>query len=99
VADVRKILGDCMGVKLSARRDGDPHLCFTIMVENDGEWFERMGASSAWLDELIDVLQQARDYCAKHHAPDIAKRAPGFPPNTQFGWKIKKRSNPRRKKP
>jgi hypothetical protein len=74
--------GDCMGVRLVQRDRDDKHICFEVLVEDDEVWHTMGGrTSSAWLDELIDVLQKARA-SMKHHAPDKHE-------GRQYGWTFK----------
>lgn len=81
--------GHCIGVKLRPRAAKDPHILLSLEIEDDEAWHEKdFSISSHWLDELIEQLQAARAYCVAQEA-DIVKAAPGFPPNTQFGWKFK----------
>lgn len=54
--------GDCLGVALEPRDgdDGDLHVAFRIIVEDDGNWFFSNGdASSAWLPDLLEQFQRA----------------------------------------
>lgn len=70
--DHKKIIkifkGDCTGVVLEHRKDwenpNDIHVCFFLIVEDDGDWFEsKTGtASSYWIDDMIEQLQCARDW-------------------------------------
>ena len=69
---------NCFGVILSARGKDDPHVCFTIIVEDDGNWFvSKNGQSSSfWLPELIGVLAEVDDWLADN----CTKESGGF------GW-------------
>lgn len=82
--------GDCMGVKISERGPGDPHLMFTLEVEDDENWFEKETVSSAWIDELIEQLQIAQTYLETQE-PDIHN-------NIQYGWKTKKSKKSKKSK-
>jgi len=76
-------LGTCFGVGLSWRGPNDKHVCFTILTEDDGSWFASdNSASSAWLPECIQVIQEAYDWVKKHCKPDKYK-------GIQCGWKFK----------
>ena len=68
----REFKGDCMGVRLVQRGPDDKHICFQLLVED---------SSSYWLDELIEVLQNARA-SMKHHSPDKVN-------GRQYGWRFK----------
>jgi hypothetical protein len=77
--DHKKIIkvfkGSCIGVVLEHREDwenpNDPHVCFFLIVEDDGNWFESSTgiASSYWLPETIEQLNLAlewmQEYCHK----------------------------------
>jgi hypothetical protein len=79
--------GECLEVHVHERAEGDPHLAVSIGGEDDGEWFEDMTFSSAWIDELITQLQLAQAFL-KTQEPDIA--GPDHPEaGKQFGWKAR----------
>lgn len=65
---IKVFKGDCHGVVLEKRKDwenpNDPHVCFFLIVEDDGNWFEsKTGvSSSAWIDDVIEQLQIARNW-------------------------------------
>jgi hypothetical protein len=77
--DHKKIIkvfkGDCHGVVLEKRKDwenpNDPHVCFFLIVEDDGNWFEsKTGISdSYWLPDTIEqltlALEWVKEYCRK----------------------------------
>ena len=65
--------GECVGVRLTQRNTDDPHIMFTLLVEDDGNWFplssddpleggSRYGGdfSSHWIDETLDMLKAAK---------------------------------------
>lgn len=72
---IKAFKGQCTGVVLENRKDwenpNDPHVCFFLIVEDDGNWFESKTGhtSSYWIDDTIEQLQIARDwmneYCRK----------------------------------
>ena len=74
----REFKGDCMGVRLVQRGPDDKHICFQLLVEGRGSGSY---SSSYWLDELIEVLQNARA-SMKHHSPDKVN-------GRQYGWRFK----------
>lgn len=76
--------GNCIGVRLEERGPNDPHICFTLMVENDENWFDKMSVSSYWLDETIAVLQVAKDAIERRGEPDIDEKTGGT-----YGYKFK----------
>lgn len=55
-----KFLGNCFGVKIEERENYNPLV--TLMVEDDGEWFNKVEFDSAWIDEIMDALQGAKNY-------------------------------------
>lgn len=62
--------GECAGVGLSDR--GDNHVMFSVLVEDDGNWFTTSATfSSAWLDELIGKLTEARSHMSKRYRREI----------------------------
>jgi hypothetical protein len=79
--NTKDFLGRCMGVRLKARGAGDPHITFTLLVEDDGTWHEKNTISSFWIEELIGVLQQALVFC-KSQKPDVVK-------GRQYGWRFR----------
>jgi hypothetical protein len=85
----KEFLGDCIGVRLTPRGPSDKHAMVALLVEDDGRWNEtHFRVSSHWLDETIEQLQTARRFLDTQ-TPDIVADAPGFPPNKQFGWRLK----------
>jgi hypothetical protein len=52
--------GNCHGVNLVHRSQNDPHALVQIFTEDDETWYRQMTFDSAWLDELIKVLQTAQ---------------------------------------
>ncbi len=84
--------GKCIGVRLTPRGDTsaphtpqpDTHILITLMVEDDGNWFEKdFCVSSSWLNEMIDVLTAAKNYCETQE-PDISTLD-----GKQYGWRFK----------
>ena len=70
---------DQFGVVLSERGPDDPHVRFTVIGEDDGNWFvSEGGASSSWLSELISVLNEAHRWITRNCA-----REP-----SGFGWRF-----------
>ncbi len=77
-----KFLGECRGVVLAPRGDDDPHVMFSLVTEDDGNWFDEEGVSSEedgyaqgggsshWLDETIAMLVAARDYIRANCEPE-----------------------------
>lgn len=62
-------LGDCFGVVLTKRGPNDPHVCFTIIVEDDGTWAERSESSFYWMKDLQDVLKASTKFVKKFCIP------------------------------
>lgn len=58
-----KFLGSIWGIDITQRPDDYKGLAVQILEEDDGNWFE-VGEwfDDAWLDDLIEVLQQAKAY-------------------------------------
>jgi hypothetical protein len=52
---------DCHGVKVTDQH-GTPFQLVTLLTEDDEQWFEGETFSAHWLDEVISVLQRARDH-------------------------------------
>lgn len=60
---VLAILGVQHGVGFYHREEGDKHLCFKILVEDDENWFpSEHGASSWWFNELKELLVYVEKY-------------------------------------
>lgn len=79
----RTFKGECMGVRLVPRDSENSHIYFEVMVEDDELWHPKLLASSAWLDELIAVLQEARAAIQQAGVPDVAGDG------RQYGWRFK----------
>lgn len=78
--DYRKaFFGNQKGVLLSNRAPNDPHVVFTIITEDDGQWF--MGGDSVtsgyWLKDLQQVLKEAEVWLDNFATKD------------QWGWIFK----------
>jgi len=76
-----KFKGQCVGVSLDKRGIEDDHILISLLIEDDEEWFKKLSISSSWLDEMIDVLNQAKEF-VKTQEPDIID-------NVQYGFKFK----------
>lgn len=79
------ILGDCYGVMLHPRGINDLHVCFTILVEDDGYWYikKNTGGSSHWLSDLRTQLFSAEEWCKQFTLPDIGEYG------IQYGYRFK----------
>lgn len=79
------ILGDCYGVMLRPRGINDLHVCFTILVEDDGYWYikKNTGGSSHWLSDLRTQLFNAEEWYKQFTLPDIGKDG------IQYGYRFK----------
>jgi len=64
---------NCFGVVLSERTSDDPHVCFTIIVEDDGNWFVngKDAASAVWVGELHELLGEANRWMVEHCKKDV----------------------------
>jgi len=60
--------GSCFGVTLGWRGAEDPHVVFTIVCEDDGNWSVKTegSASTGWLHEVIRKLEEAQAWCDEH---------------------------------
>ncbi len=85
--------GRCIGVRLTPRlcteeryfNQPDTHIIVTLLVEDDGNWFDKdYSVSSGWLEEMIQMLTAAKAFCETQD-PDISKLD-----GKQYGWKFKK---------
>ena len=80
VDTLAEFLGSCFGVILTRRGREDPHICFQIVVEDDGNWFvSENGGDSYWLAELHEQMGRAIEWCKNNAQPD--KR--------NIGWKVR----------
>lgn len=85
---VQAFLGSCKGVGLQPRGTGDPHVCFVILTEDDGNWFASSNSTSSyWLPELITQMQAAQAWCENNCDKD-----------GPWGWKFKEAPKKARKK-
>lgn len=75
-------LGGCYGVLLKERNiyHNDKHVLVQLIVEDDGIWHipYKANGSSHWFEDIINVLQEAHEWCEKHCEKD-----------GQYGWKFK----------
>lgn len=78
-------IGHQFAVGLRPRARQDRHVCFTILSEDDGTWFlsSGEGSSSYWLPELLQVLEEAREWCISNC--DLDEAADG----EAWGWKFR----------
>jgi len=78
-------LGKCFGVILKKREARDPHVCFMVIVEDDGNWLvSENGGSSSWFPDLIQQLTIAHEWCKENCDPDISKDN-----GRQYGWRFR----------
>ena len=77
-------VGRQFAVGLRPRAKQDRHVCFTILSEDDGTWFlsSGSGSSSYWLPELVQVLEEAKAWCAANCDLDEAN-------GKVWGWKFR----------
>jgi hypothetical protein len=88
VSQFKEFKGRCMGVRLTPRGEDDPHILYEFIVEDDENWYEKVGgSSSSWLDEQMSVLQEAKDWLSRNADPDMCEISPGNV--RQFGWKFR----------
>jgi hypothetical protein len=89
VTRIKEFKGECVGIRLTQRAENDLHICFTTLVEDDENWYEKDGGSfsSHWLNENISVLQEAKDWLEKNADPEMCEITAGKV--LQFGWKFR----------
>ena len=69
--EIHSEFGDCKGIALSLRGPDDPHICFTILTEDDGNWHVSSGRSSAyWLADLEEVMGRINTWLEQHADKD-----------------------------
>jgi hypothetical protein len=78
--EVASVIGKQFAITIERRQAGDSHLCFQLWTEDDENWSRVDMFSSAWVDDLIDVLQTSKQWCEKHAKPDKIGRK-------VFGWR------------
>jgi hypothetical protein len=67
-------LGACCGIGLKKRGDGDPHVVFYFLVEDDGNWFvSQNGLSSFWVFDFNRVWSEAQSWMRENCDPDNDK--------------------------
>jgi len=78
---IHVIKGECHGVVLSLRGEGDPHIVFRSIIEDDENWFiNKAGSSSSfWLQDHIDVMKKAKKWLKKNCVES----------HGGFGWSIR----------
>jgi hypothetical protein len=62
-----EIKGGCFGVRIDKPLAGGEYEAITLMVEDDENWFDKVSFSGFWLEDIIAVLQEAKDYLATLH--------------------------------
>jgi hypothetical protein len=60
-----KFLGECFGIEIKDNGHDNNYKLLSVMVQNDEVWFNKEEFSSYWLDDLINVLTQAKNYINK----------------------------------
>lgn len=55
-----QIQGECIGLDFSKRGNGDDHAMLQLYVEDDNSWFRQMTVSSAYIDDFLMVLTEAK---------------------------------------
>ena len=61
------ILGSQFGIALLQRGENDPHVCLSILSEDDKNWFmSKEDWSSFWLQDLQYVLLLTQEYLTEH---------------------------------
>ena len=84
IPDEYLILGECSGVALLPRGSEDDHICFIILSEDDGHWFQsHSGWSSYWLEDVRKQMERAEAWCKVNAEPDIHRNG------GQYGYKFK----------
>jgi len=73
------ITGSQFGVIFEKRGEDDPHVCITLISEDDGTWHvggAGEGFSSTWITDLAGVVKEAREWLDENciSSPD------------DFGW-------------
>ena len=57
------IFGSCVGAVLTERRENDPHVAITYLVEDDGFWSVLSSQISAyWIDDMLDLIKFVQNY-------------------------------------
>jgi len=84
---MKKVRNEMFGVDFVPRGERDYHICFQLMLEDDGHWFPLgHSVSSAWIDDAIEALQLARQALEIHAEADTI----GY---RQYGFKFKECAN------
>lgn len=66
----QEIHGACFGVKLIERSDENGHILVSLMIGDDEHWYEKdFVMSSAWLDDMINTLEQTKVLLEKGALP------------------------------
>ena len=62
------VQGECYGVCIHHSAKASPHLCLTLLVEDDEQWYEieKPRFDSYWADDLYTVIGQAYDWLVKN---------------------------------
>ena len=74
---VHNIYGACTGVCIYQRSEGDNHLCFVTLIEDDGNWFvSTNGVSTFWLPDFTRVMSAAESWLEANAI------------RTKWGWEL-----------
>ena len=79
---IHTVSQNCVGIAiyLRGKEKEDRHLCWTVIVEDDENWFvSRNGISTAWLHELEISLPIVRRWLNDHAV------------RTKWGWALREK--------
>lgn len=63
--------GDCVGIVLNLRAPNDRHICWTLICEDDGNWFATTeGCSTYWLPDLEEGLNRTKTWLSNNATRD-----------------------------
>ena len=75
---VHVIKGDCVGIALFQRGKNDSHICWQLLVEDDGSWYvSEYGHSSFYIPDLEGVISKMQDWLKKNAVFE------------KYGWELK----------
>ncbi|GAF72037.1 unnamed protein product [marine sediment metagenome] len=63
---MKEFLGECVGVVVKQGPLGPDHFWYSLLVEDDGNWFPLRGdLDTAWISDMTKQLKKAKKYVNK----------------------------------
>jgi len=79
----------CYALVLHTRDRGDNHIGFTVLTEDDTNWFKSndgLSGSSYWICNIMILFSEAESWCMMNADKDMYDMGNG---ERQYGWKVR----------